>query len=74
MPGNYERSNIMRNSDSRVTSSDAFTTNSIATLNGRLLLANAGIPLDLNWIQEVRVNTSAVERRAQSQVARRTVK
>jgi deoxyribose-phosphate aldolase len=33
-----------------------------------------GIPLDLNWVQEVRVNTSAVERRAQSQVARRTVK
>jgi deoxyribose-phosphate aldolase len=28
----------------------------------------------LNWVQEVRVNTSAVERRAQSQTARRTVK
>ena len=48
--------------------------NTIAQLNGRPLLANAGIPLDLNWVQEVRVNTSAVERRAQSQVARRTVK
>lgn len=47
---------------------------SIATLNQRALLPNAGIPLDLNWIQEVRVNTSAVERRAQTQVARRTVK
>ena len=47
---------------------------SIATLGGRPLLPNAGIPLDLNWIQEVRVNTSAVERRVQSQVARRTVK
>ncbi len=46
----------------------------IASLNGRPLLANKGIPLDLNWVQEVRVNTSAVERRAQSQVARRTVK
>jgi deoxyribose-phosphate aldolase len=46
----------------------------IATLGGRALLPNIGIPLDLNWIQEVRVNTSAVERRAQSQVARRTVK
>ena len=32
------------------------------------------MPLDLNWVQEVRVNTSAVERRAQSHVARRTVK
>ncbi|MGP0018928.1 MAG: deoxyribose-phosphate aldolase [Candidatus Sulfotelmatobacter sp.] len=46
----------------------------IATLAGRPLLANSGIPLDLNWVQEVRVNTSAVERRAQTQVARRTVK
>jgi len=46
----------------------------IATLNGRSLLSNQGIPLDLNWVQEVRVNTSAVERRAQSAVARRTVK
>jgi len=46
----------------------------IATLAGRPLLANSGIPLDVNWVQEVRVNTSAVERRAQTQVARRTVK
>jgi deoxyribose-phosphate aldolase len=46
----------------------------VATLAGRPLLPNAGISLDLNWVQEVRVNTSAVERRAQSQVARRTVK
>ncbi len=48
--------------------------NSIATLGGRPLQQNCGIPLDLNWVQEVRVNTSAVERRAQTQVARRTVK
>ena len=47
---------------------------SIALLGGRPLLQNSGIPLDLNWVQEVRVNTSAVERRAQTQVARRTVK
>jgi deoxyribose-phosphate aldolase len=46
----------------------------IATLSGRPLVANTGIPLNLDWVQEVRVNTSAVERRAQSQVARRTVK
>lgn len=49
-------------------------TNEIAVLNGRRLLSNSGIPLDLNWVREVRVNTSAVERRAQSHVARRTVK
>jgi len=43
-------------------------------LAGRSLLPNSGIALDLNWLQQVRVNTSAVERRTQSQVARRTVK
>jgi deoxyribose-phosphate aldolase len=46
----------------------------IATLSGRPLLANTGIPLNLDWVREVRVNTSAVERRVQSHVARRTVK
>jgi len=46
----------------------------IANLAGHPLLANAGIPLNLDWVRDVRVNTSAVERRAQSHVARRTVK
>jgi len=46
----------------------------IATLSGRPLLANRGIPLNLDWVRQVRVNTSAVERRAQTHVARRTVK
>lgn len=46
----------------------------IAHLAGRPLLANRGIPLDLNCVKDQRVNTSAVERRAQSHVARRTVK
>ncbi len=46
----------------------------IAILSGRPLLTNTGIPLNLDWVREVRINTSAVERRVQSQVARRTVK
>jgi deoxyribose-phosphate aldolase len=46
----------------------------IAILSGRPLLPNTGIPLDLDSVREVRVNTSAVERRAQSHTARRTVK
>lgn len=46
----------------------------IAVLNGRPLLSNRGVPLDLDWVRQVRVNTSAVERRAQTHVARRTVK
>ncbi len=46
----------------------------IATFSGRPLLPNTGIPLSLDWVREVRVNTSAVERRVQSHVAQRTVK
>jgi deoxyribose-phosphate aldolase len=46
----------------------------LAALGGQELQANRGIPLNLDWIEEVRVNTSAVERRAQTLVTRRTVK
>jgi deoxyribose-phosphate aldolase len=46
----------------------------LATLGGRPLLSNQGIPLNLDWVKQVRVNTSAVERRAQSHVLRRAVK
>src|ERR1700734_2578243 len=46
----------------------------IATLAGRPLLSNRGIPLNLDWVKQVRINSSAVERRAQTHVARRTVK
>jgi deoxyribose-phosphate aldolase len=46
----------------------------LAILGGRPLLSNKGIPLNREWINQVRVNTSAVERRAQTHVARRTVK
>ncbi len=63
-----------RKSENAITSPDLHASNAIATLAGRALLPNIGIPLDLNWLQEVRVNTSAVERRVQTQVARRTVK
>ncbi|MCU1271727.1 MAG: deoxyribose-phosphate aldolase [Acidobacteriaceae bacterium] len=45
-----------------------------ATLAGRALLSNRGIPLNLDWLERVRVNTSAVERRTQTHTARRTVK
>ena len=44
------------------------------TLNGRSLEANRGIPLNMDCVEEVRVNTSAVERRTATHVARRTVK
>jgi deoxyribose-phosphate aldolase len=66
--------NLARKSGSEVASVEQHASNTIATLAGHSLLSNTGIPLDLNWLQEVRVNTSAVERRAQTQMARRTVK
>lgn len=45
-----------------------------AALAGRPLAPNRGIPLNLDWVEDVQVNTSAVERRAQTLVTRRTVK
>jgi deoxyribose-phosphate aldolase len=46
----------------------------IAKLNGQELAANRGTSLNLDWVQQVRVNTSAVERRAATLTTRRTVK
>ncbi len=44
------------------------------TLHGRTLEPNRRMALNLDWVDQVRVNTSAVERRANTHVARRTVK
>lgn len=46
----------------------------IATLPGRPLAGNRGTSLNLDWVESVRVNTSAVERRAATLVTRRSVK
>jgi deoxyribose-phosphate aldolase len=46
----------------------------VVMLNGRPLLSNRGVTLNLDWVKQVRVNTSAVERRVQTHVTRRTVK
>ena len=43
-------------------------------LHGRELVPKQPIPLDVSWVEEVRVNTSAVERRAATLPTRRTVK
>ncbi len=43
-------------------------------LNGSALEPNRRIPLNPDWVESVRVNTSAVERRAATLGARRTVK
>lgn len=71
---NYSSYHYMQADRANHTEKELVLPDAIAVLSGRPLLANRGIPLDVNWVQQVRVNTSAVERRAQSQVARRTVK
>jgi len=45
-----------------------------AVLAGQPLVGNRGTSLNLDWVENVRVNTSAVERRAATLVTRRTVK
>ncbi|MGB8323946.1 MAG: hypothetical protein WCE52_13390, partial [Candidatus Acidiferrum sp.] len=56
------------------TSSTNSASHVIATLHGKKLIPNRGTSLNLDWIENVRVNTSAVERRAATLVTRRTVK
>lgn len=46
----------------------------LVELNGRSLEPNRRIPLNLEWVEEIRVNTSAVERRANTIDTRRSVK
>jgi deoxyribose-phosphate aldolase len=43
-------------------------------LDPRFIPRNPGIPLELDWVRDVRINRSAVERRAATLGARRTVK
>lgn len=47
---------------------------SSSATGGIPLLRNPGMPLETDWVQEVRVNRSAVERRAATLGKRRTVK
>jgi deoxyribose-phosphate aldolase len=58
----------------RIVSENSSAQPSIALLQGRELTANRGTSLNLDWVEDVRVNTSAVERRAATLVTRRTVK
>ncbi len=44
------------------------------TIEMKVLPRNPGMPLDLGWVNEVRINRSAVERRAATLATRRTVK
>jgi len=51
-----------------------FGSAAIAQLGERPLQPNRGTSLNLDWVESVRVNTSAVDRRAATLVTRRTVK
>jgi deoxyribose-phosphate aldolase len=53
---------------------EPLSASSLAELYGRALAPNRGTSLNLDWVENVRVNTSAVERRAATLVTRRTVK
>jgi deoxyribose-phosphate aldolase len=46
----------------------------VAPLDVAVAPRNPGMPLELDWVEEVRVNRSAVERRAATLAPRRTVK
>jgi deoxyribose-phosphate aldolase len=61
---------VPRSSQDRISPSDT----AIASYAGRELQPNRGVPLNLEWLENVGVNTSAVERRAQTIGTRRTVK
>jgi deoxyribose-phosphate aldolase len=72
---NGPRLDITDQQGKRILSADTRTASgAIATLNRRALVSNRGTSLNLDWIENVRVNTSAVERRAATLVTRRTVK
>jgi deoxyribose-phosphate aldolase len=68
------RLEISDRAGNRLMAGDANRAAMIAKLNGRELVANRGTSLNLDWVEQVRVNTSAVERRAATLVTRRTVK
>jgi deoxyribose-phosphate aldolase len=65
---------IAPSSGSSFNSQSASDARAIAVLAGRPLHINRGTSLNLEWVESVRVNTSAVERRAATLSTRRTVK
>ncbi|HUL33869.1 MAG TPA: deoxyribose-phosphate aldolase [Candidatus Eisenbacteria bacterium] len=70
----HPRLEITDRKGNQLVSENAPTQSGIALLQGRALSANRGTSLNLDWVEQVRVNTSAVERRTATLVTRRTVK
>jgi len=74
-PDNAPRLEIVNRDGSPVAAVHSVTGSAaIAQLADRPLQPNRGTSLNLDWIESVRVNRSAVERRAATLVTRRTVK
>ena len=74
-PENPPRLEIVNRDGSPIAPVQSLTGQSaIAALAGQPLHPNRGTSLNLDWVESVRVNTSAVERRAATLVTRRTVK
>src|SRR3954466_3621401 len=68
------RQGASRDETLSVTSKPPQKENSLVHQSNNSLIPNKGMALNLDWVDEIQVNTSAVERRAQSVVTRRTVK
>lgn len=74
-PENPPRLEIVNRDGSPITTVQSLSgQTAIAMLAGHPLQPNRGTSLNLDWVESVRVNTSAVERRAATLVTRRTVK
>jgi len=74
-PENPPRLEIVNRDGSPITPLQSVSGQSaIATLTGHPLHPNRGTSLNLDWVESVRLNTSAIERRASTLVTRRTVK
>jgi deoxyribose-phosphate aldolase len=71
---NRPRLEITDRQGNRILSENSAGQTAIAKLQGTALSANRGTSLNLDWVESVRVNLSAVERRAATIVTRRTVK
>src|SRR6185312_8619241 len=68
------RQGVTRDESLSVASKPPQKESSPAHHSNNSLIPNKGMPLNHDWIDEIEVNTSAVERRAASLVTRRTVK
>src|SRR4051812_2843702 len=68
------RQGASRDETLSVTSKPPQKESSLVHQSNNSLIPNKRMALNLDWIDEIHVNTSAVERRAQSLVTRRTVK